>query len=329
MRENLREETGRNGRKRETQVDIITQATDEPSLKLIVFWFDVMIDASAQGHLFHLLISARVFCNHGCTGYFCKSLFCWNVKYVKSFFRCCHCICWSVVILLHPFLRVVQVVGAAHPTTTMAAQPKRARGAAAPRQSMLKSINAHVEAVQSGATAQTIKNIVAFLEGKPEQAERVWIALTSNYFEKPSTMVPEEKFIPASRTSIGILSYKFLMDTLVFSTSMQAKTLSNLKAVGGKEVIYRLWYFAMADEAATRLFTHSVEDFKQGYAMRYRQLGNRLRFLRFLDNGTPDWLHSGSYHLEGGGDESFVIVHCSGAAVHCNIDAQLVHTNMS
>ena len=96
------------------------------------------------------------------------------------------------------------------------------------------------------------------------------------------------------------------MDTLVFCTSMQAKTLSNLKAVGGKEVIYRLWYFAMADEAATRLFTHSVEDFKQGYAMRYRQLGNRLRFLRFLDNGTPDWLHSGSYHLEGGGDESFV-----------------------
>jgi len=71
---------------------------------------------------------------------------------------------------------------------------------------MLKSINAHVEAVQSGATAQTIKNIVAYLEGKPEQAERVWIALTSNYFEKPSTMVPEEKFISASRTSIGILS---------------------------------------------------------------------------------------------------------------------------
>ena len=124
------------------------------------------MNASAHGHLFQLLISARVFCNHGCTGYFCKSLFCWNVKYVKSFFRCCHCICWSVVILLHPFLRVVQVVGAAHPTTTMAAQPKRARGAAAPRQSMLKSINAHVEAVQSGATAQTIKNIVAYLDGE-------------------------------------------------------------------------------------------------------------------------------------------------------------------
>ena len=62
--------------------------------------------------------------------------------------------------------------------------------------------------------------------------------------------------------------------------------------------------------------------------MRYRQLGNRLRFLRALDNGTLDWLHSGSYNLEGGGDEPFVIVHCSGAAVHCNIDHQLVHTNI-
>ena len=243
-------------------MDIITQATDEPSIKLIVFWFVIMIDASAQGHLFHLLISARVFCNHGCTGYFCRSLFCWNVKYVKSFFRCCHCICWSVVILFHPFLRVVQVVGAAHPTATMAAQPKRARGAAAPRQSMLKSINAHVEAVQSGATAQTIKNIVAYLEGKPEQAEWVWIALTSSYREKPSTMVPEEKFISASRTSIGILSYKFIMDTLVFCTSLQAKTLSNLKGCWwqrGHLPALVLRHGRRSRNAA--FFTNSVEDF--------------------------------------------------------------------